>query len=79
MIQRDKLLHFSISLLITLTDVTAFSITIPGWLVAVIAGVGKEVYDIKRTGFDWKDIAADGAGIVAGLVIRLLFHLIIKP
>jgi hypothetical protein len=70
----DKIKHFIVCLALTLFNaeiaIFGYSVLLPGWQMAVIAGVGKELYDIKRTGFDWKDLIADGAGIVAGLIIR---------
>lgn len=44
---------------------------------AIVVGVGKEVYDIKRTGFDWKDLIADGVGILIGTLIKTLFKIMI--
>ena len=40
-----------------------------------IAGVGKEVYDINRTGFDHKDLAATIAG---SLTINITIYAITK-
>ena len=54
----DKVLHFVFSYLIALVD--------PG--LAVLAGVGKEVYDALGGGMaDVYDLIADGLGILAAL------------
>ena len=37
--------------------------------VGFAVGVGKEVYDIKKTGFDWPDILADVVGIGTALLV----------
>lgn len=39
--------------------------------IATASGVGKELYDVKirRTGWSWKDIAADGIGIALGYLL----------
>ena len=48
-----------------------FSISIAG-----AAGIGKEVYDhrFKKTGWSWKDIVADAAGIVVGYYLFIKLH-----
>jgi hypothetical protein len=54
----DKVLHFVVSLFLTLIDP----------LLAVVAGVGKEVFDFFDHGEpELGDLAADLAGIVVGL------------
>ena len=66
----DKLLHFSFSALIVL----GFGLTlgiIPGIIIGVIAGLAKETYDIKGTGWDWKDIYADSAGILLAILLLI--------
>ncbi len=56
----DKLLHFSISLVIALVEPA----------LAVVAGVGKEVWDALQGGFaDPLDLVADGLGILVALWI----------
>jgi hypothetical protein len=54
----DKLLHFVVSYLIALVDPA----------LAVLAGVGKEVYDALGGGMaDVYDLVADGLGILAAI------------
>lgn len=54
----DKILHFVISYLIALVDPA----------LAVLAGVGKEVYDFFGGGMaDVYDLVADGLGILLAL------------
>ena len=72
-IGKDKILHFSISLCLTVSL---------GWIVGILAGaaitlvigIGKEMYDKKTPGnhFCFGDLAADLAGIVLGTGILLL-------
>ncbi len=74
----DKLLHFFSCYFIT----SVFSIISPfaGVLIALAAGIGKEVYDYftygKETEGFYKlvigDLLADGLGIGIGLFVRLL-------
>ena len=70
----DKMLHFSISFLITSTVFlychllaiqTLLSFVI-AFAVAIFVGVIKEVIDKI---WDWKDILADAAGIVSAMII----------
>lgn len=71
-IEKDKLLHFSVSSFLCLLFSFIFSkfmnntlaLTI-GSLTTLTVGVAKEIYDqIKYKGFDWKDIVADILGIL---------------
>lgn len=39
------------------------------WTVGLAVGIGKEVYDIRKTGFDWTDIVADVVGILTALLL----------
>ena len=74
----DKLLHFLSCYFIT----SVFSIINPliGVLIALVAGIGKEVYDYftygKETEGFYKlaigDLLADGLGIAIGLLVRCL-------
>jgi hypothetical protein len=64
----DKLKHFAACFILALL----FGLIHPivGALVAAAAGICKEWYDKRHGGeFDWWDIAADGAGIAAAVVI----------
>ena len=67
-----KAAHFVTCLCITLW-VGLFFGAWWGVMASVAAGVGKEAYDSRPggTGWDWMDIAADGAGTVAGLFVLL--------
>lgn len=74
MIPNDKKLHVLVSLILVL----ALWQVIGWWSipVAILVGVGKEMYDKKTTGFDKNDLIADGAGIFIGLCYELLIHFI---
>jgi len=70
----DKMLHFGISFLITSTiflychllDLSFVLSCVLSNVVAISFGVVKEIIDLE---WDWKDILADVAGVVAGDVI----------
>ena len=77
----DKMLHFSISFLITstvflychlLTIQTLLSFVI-AFAVAIFIGVIKEVIDAK---WDWKDILADIAGIATAIIVIAILILV---
>lgn len=65
----DKKKHFFICLIL--------SIICP--IIAIIAAVGKEIYDSKLQGnhFCWKDIVADVIGIILGSIIHVTVILLI--
>ena len=65
----DKKKHFFVCLVL--------SILSP--ILAIIAAVGKEIYDSKQEGnhFCWKDIVADLAGIIIGSLINISIILLI--
>lgn len=65
----DKKKHFFVCLIL--------SIICP--ILAVIAAIGKEIYDSKQQGnhFCWKDILADGIGIILGSIIHVTVILLI--
>ena len=73
----DKMLHFSISFLITATiflycHLLAIQVLLSfviAFVIAIFVGVIKELIDLK---WDWKDFAADGLGIVASAIIIIL-------
>jgi hypothetical protein len=66
---QDKKKHFFICLIL--------SIICP--IIAIIAAVGKEIYDSKLQGnhFCWKDIVADVIGIILGSIIHVTVILLI--
>ena len=65
----DKKKHFYVCLIL--------SILSP--ILAIIAAVGKEIYDSKQSGnhFCWKDIVADGIGIILGSIIHVTVILLL--
>lgn len=65
----DKKKHFYICLIL--------SIICP--ILAIIAAIGKEIYDSKQKGnhFCWKDIVADGIGIMLGSIIHVTVILLL--
>lgn len=73
----DKMLHFSISFLITSTvflychllAIQTFLSFVIAFAVAIFVGVIKEVIDAK---WDWKDILADIAGIVTATIAIII-------
>lgn len=84
-VPQDKLLHFVAVLLVAqfvFCVVFIFSTFWPafGWANAagVVVSLGKELYDlIKREGHtaEWRDLVADGAGLVTADGVLLLFYL----
>ena len=74
MIANDKKLHVLASLAITL----ALWQLIDWWAVpaALVIGIAKEVYDLRRTGFDMKDLLADSVGILVGAVFELIVSML---
>jgi len=83
---KDKILHFVCSALILLISFFFFfslGLIYPTSLAiitTIIAGVGKEIYDVykpKPTGFSWADLVADGLGILFGLLLLFIRCLII--
>lgn len=65
----DKKKHFFVCLVL--------SIVSP--ILAIIAAVGKEIYDSKQKGnhFCWKDIVADLVGIIIGSLTNISIILLI--
>lgn len=65
----DKKKHFFVCLIL--------SILCP--VIAIIASIGKEIYDSKQSGnhFCWKDIVADVIGITLGSIIYTLIIFLI--
>lgn len=64
----DKKKHFFVCLVL--------SIITP--ILAIIAAIGKEIYDSKQEGnhFCWKDIVADGIGIILGSIVHTIIILL---
>ena len=77
---KDKWMHFSVCIILTLV---VFAICfalglgkmaiVPAIVVTALVGVGKEIYDKKKTGlFEQGDILADMFGIMIGCIIALI-------
>lgn len=66
---KDKALHFGV----------CFVLAIICPLIAIVAAAGKELYDMKQNGnhWCWKDILADGIGIILGSIIHVTVILLI--
>ena len=71
-IESDKLLHFLTTYAIILSTFLIFHNLLIAVSVATILGVGKEIYDIKKTGFSKLDLMADGIGILIGTIFIAL-------
>lgn len=58
---KDKVKHFGVCLVIAIISP----------ILAIVAAIGKEWYDMKQNGnhFCWKDIVADVVGIIVGTII----------
>lgn len=73
MIEKDKLMHFCIGLL--LAQLAYLWI----WLIALplIVGVAKELYDkyVRKTGFNWWDLIATVLGVAPVVIILLIMNL----
>ncbi len=76
-LEKDKYVHFSAGVLISHISYPFFRKYISeeyAWLyslsLVLVCSVGKEVYDISRTGFDWEDIAAGMLGGATILVVK---------
>ena len=59
----DKLYHFIVCMALTVVF---------GWLVSIMAAVAKEIYDINKSGFSYKDLTADVIGVGVGMIIRMI-------
>ena len=81
-IGKDKILHFALSMAITMAVIWLCAPL--GTLFAVLTAIGvcallsviKEIYDCNKenpTGFDWYDLLADALGMIVGVSILLLF------
>lgn len=81
-IGKDKYIHFTICLAITLVIYAIGSIWLgpvaaaPAFVIAILAGIAKERYDKTHGGFyDQYDIVADFLGCFLGLVIIALLQI----
>lgn len=81
---KDKVLHFTISLLISITAACMikvcggdkYAVLAGAWFAGFAAGIGKEIYDEwKYKGADEKDWAADVLGTTLGTVISIVIAL----
>ena len=72
----DKVMHFLACMTAAMAACVATGSAVAG-TAAVGVGVGKEIYD-RLTGeeFDWRDVAADAAGAVAGAAAWALMEMI---
>ena len=71
MIKTDKILHFLVGFFIYTTIATFFPFYVAA-IAVILAGVGKEMYDIDRTGFDIKDLSVTLIGGIAAYLLTLL-------
>lgn len=74
----DKLLHFNACLFVAyltarLLPCCTVERMLAGFALAVLIGVGRELYDEGQEGntFDWHDLLADVAGATVGVVMIL--------
>lgn len=82
----DKVCHYLVCLLISLLTILTMSMLmgvstwisgIVGFIITVIIGILKEVYDSKHGGiFDKRDLTADIIGGISGTVIGVIFILL---
>lgn len=64
----DRITHFFACAFLTLAFCRLFPVAFAAMLVAVV-GVMKEILDET---IDWKDLIADGLGIILGIIIMIL-------
>lgn len=69
----DKIKHFAASAVIAGTTYYVTGDKRIALLVGLGVGIGKELYDRRRSGFSGRDLAADALGVVAGVSIRIAF------
>ena len=70
-IRRDGLLHIETCALIAVV----FGLFLPWWAsssIALLAGIGKEVWDTKHGVATWHDVLCDLIGVFIGIIILLL-------
>lgn len=68
---RDKITHAAVCALICIAAAKFLSIW-AGALVAIGAGIGKELYDIRHGVPSWFDLLADVVGVLIGIGICLI-------
>jgi len=68
--KKDKAEHFIVSMAIFFVMAHLWAI-IPAMLIALLAGVIKEIYDRSQQGnyWDWHDLLAGFLGILTGFII----------
>ena len=71
----DKWAHFIVSLLMGLIS-GCFSQNGIVLFPAIFICVGKEIYDINKTGFSVEDLAADSLGLLMGFEFAILLQMI---
>jgi hypothetical protein len=71
MIPHDKANHFIYGLLITAIILFLYNL-VSAILVCVLLAVSKEIYDINRSGFNWKDLLFTLLGGTTAILISFL-------
>ncbi|MGM0442255.1 MAG: hypothetical protein ACQEQC_07535 [Elusimicrobiota bacterium] len=76
-LKKDKYVHFSAGVLVSHGSYPFFKKHVSkddAWmysmLLSITAGLGKEIYDIPRTGFNWADLAATSIGGSTIIVVQ---------
>lgn len=77
---KDSWLHYAACLIITVAVAFiggSFGYSLLGFIIALMVGFAKELIDkyVRKTKFDWKDIAWDIFGGTAGVIIAALFYI----
>jgi len=62
-LSKDKLYHFIACVALTVVF---------GWLAGIVVAIAKEIYDINKSGFSYKDLVADIIGVGVGMIIRMI-------
>jgi uncharacterized protein YfiM (DUF2279 family) len=75
-VERDKLLHFAGSAVLTAVTYAITEDTKIAIAVGLGAGLAKEIYDSRRggTGFSKPDLGADVLGVAAGMGLMFTFN-----
>jgi len=71
MIRADLILHFLVGFFFA-TVVTTWLPPYTALIVAFIVGLLKELYDMNKTGFDWKDLVLTITGGFIAFWLRLV-------
>lgn len=69
----DKILHFMAGALFSMISGYLSKMPFLGLLVAILAGLAKEIYDIKHGTPEWKDFVATGLG---GLAVAIILKVV---